>query len=237
MDFVYINSIGSIIDKPNNANADAIAIQNRQRDLMYVRFELCHANVNRNKDQFFSEELSSGFKTAIAKPINWEHTNEVIGHIYESEYIPFTPETASEVVDTNTDKIVCNGVIYKYKFPARAREIEKRYEDGNLFFSMETYFQRAKCSTCGELFPADGPYCEHLTSRRANGSTTARGLMGLTFAGAGCVGTPADDARGLAIAKHDIIDITDLMEFCGSRFTVADYINYLDLLRSLKYDK
>lgn len=228
----YIQVPSYIVDRPDTAAAEEIAVAHKAKDLMYVKFELMHANINRNKDQFTPEELKSNFKTAIAKPINWEHTNEIIGHIYESEFIPFDGATASEI-DTKTDKVICHGVVYKYRFPARASEIVARHDKSNLFFSMETYFDKVQCSQCEETFTPDGVYCEHLKNRFQSTSVAARKLLGINICGAGCVKNPADDARGLSIAsQYNKIDIVDLMSVLGTKFSIATYINFVDLLRA-----
>jgi len=227
----YIRVPSYIVERPNTAAAEEISVGHKAKDLMYLKFELMHANTNRNKDQFTPEELQTNFKTAIAKPINWEHTNEIIGHIYESEFIPFDGTTASEV-DIKTDKVVCHGVIYKYRFPARASEIVARHDKSNLFFSMETYFDKVQCSQCEEIFAPSGVYCDHLKNRYQSGAIAARKLLGINICGAGCVKSPADDARGLSIAsRNNQIDIVDLMSVLGAKFTIADYINFVDLLR------
>lgn len=220
---------GYITDMPETEEAKAIAAANKNRDLMYIRFELCHANTNRNKDTFTSEDLQNSYMTAVAKPIAWGHTNELIGHIYHSEYVPF--EGAEGSVDTNTDKIVCDGVVYKFRFPARAREIKNRYDAGKLFFSMETYFDKAKCSQCQAEFSPDGPYCEHLAKRYSPDASASRILVNPLFTGVGCVENPADDARGLAVASTRF-NIVPLMEALGSRFDINDYITYMDLVRT-----
>jgi hypothetical protein len=226
--FIPILLTSFIVDKPDTEASDVIASAHKQKDLMYVKFELCHANVNRNKDEFLPEDLKSAYQTAVAKPITWEHTNEIIGHIYESEYVE-APTQASSDVDTNTDKIVCSGVIYKYRFPTRAREMKSRFEEDKAFFSMETYFEKAECSECGEQFHPDGPYCEHLKNRFNGNSKASRRLRTPHFAGAGSVKRPADDAKMLTIASHKTFDIP-LIEMLGTRFTVAEYIEFMDLV-------
>jgi hypothetical protein len=218
---LYLETKASLIE-PNKV----IASKFHTKDLMYIRLELCHANINRNKDQFLSEELQKSYKTIADKPINWEHTSEVIGHIYSSEFVEYDKESKAEV-DIKTDKIVAEGVVYKYKFPHRAKEIAKRHEGDNLFFSMETYFEKAKCSICGEEFENERDYCPHLAGRYDKGSEATRVLIGNLFSGVGCVGNPADDARGLAIASQKHNRIKTLMNIFGDKFTVRDYLEFI----------
>lgn len=223
MDFhmpLYVETKASLIE-PN----EEVAKKLHTKDLMYVKLELCHANINRNKDQFLSEELQKSYQTIEDKPINWEHTSEIIGHIYNSEFVPYKDD-AKAGVDINTDKIVAEGVIYKYKFPQRAKEIAKRYDNNRLFFSMETYFEKARCSVCGQEFESETTYCTHLKNRFDTADAT-RILIGNLFSGVGCVQNPADNARGLAIAAQKKNRIVDLVKILGNKFSIRDYLNFI----------
>jgi len=223
---LYLEAKAELMQEPYSEASEAFA-KKHTKDLMYVKLELCHANINRNKDEFLSSELKQSYKTIIDKPINWEHTSEVIGHVYASEFIK---SEAKADVDINTDKIVAEGVIYKYKFPQRAKEIAKRYDRNDLFFSMETYFDKAKCSICEKEFVSEMDYCRHLNSRYSATSEVSRILLGNLFSGVGCVENPADDAKGLAIASRNK-SVQTLMEFFGDRFTLGDYFEFLTKIR------
>lgn len=216
-----------IFEKPMDEAAEAIA-KKITKDLMYIKFELLHANVNRNKDNFLPEELKVAYNTIVNKPINWEHRpSENIGHIYNSEYIPYEESAEASTVDIKTDKIVCEGVIYKYKIPARAKEIQERHQKKDLFFSMETYFDEAECSVCGQRFDHEGAYCTHLSNRFNGGSNTSRILRGLLFGGAGCVENPADDAKGLVLANQKKHMIANLIDVFGTNFTAEEYLKFM----------
>lgn len=218
----YLNTNVTLINQPTTQEGEAIAKRLHTKDLMYVMFELCHANINRNHDEFLPKELYESHDTIIDKPINWEHTSEVIGHVYNSQYV----KHAEADVNTNTDKIICEGVVYKYKFPNRAKTMLERYEDKRLFFSMETYFEKAKCSICEKEFNWENEYCEHL-KRRFDGSGAARILLGNLFGGVGCVSNPADDARGLSIASRKILTVRKMIDIFGDRFSPEEYIKVL----------
>lgn len=222
---LYLETKVSLIP-PN----EEVASKQHTKDLMYIKLELCHANINRNKDQFLSEELRKSYGTIVDKPINWEHSSEVIGHIYNSEFVKYDKESAADV-DIKTDKIVAEGVIYKYKFPKRAEEIAKRYEKNDLFFSMETYFEKAQCSACDKEFESEKNYCSHLLGRYNRGSEVTRKLLGNLFSGVGCVGNPADDARGLAIASRNHNQVKNLIDIFGDRFSIRDYLEFISRMR------
>ncbi len=195
----------------------------KNKDLLYASLVLCHANVNSNKDEFEEEDLSSSFGTIKLKPVNWEHDDdEIIGTVYDSEF-----------VDDEKDEdpfIRAFAVIYKYKFPERAEEMKKRHSEGELFFSMEVWFESATCSECGANYPDPKDYCEHLRGRFENQSFS-RKLKGLTFGGVGVVENPADKgANSLSVAKITRPDGTESCFNCPEEINVMD-INLLEMVR------
>jgi regulator of replication initiation timing len=171
-------------------------------DLLYTSFKMCHANTNDNRDAFEDEELDANFDTAKFKPINLEHDDdEIVGTIYDTDYIK-----EPEKDDDDFAYVKSFGVIYKKKFPEVAEEVIKRYKEGNLFYSMEAWFDSAVCSECGEEFKASADYCEHLNNRFEANAGTSRILRGITFGGCGIVENPADKgATNLSLAReHDV---------------------------------
>jgi hypothetical protein len=182
----------------------------KQKDLMYVRFALAHEGTNKNRDHFNRSELKAATKTPVLKAINWEHGEPVIGTIYRSRYLEVEdPSFASASKDGKRGRIECEAVIWKYRYPAHAKDMLERYKEGKLKFSMETYFSKCTCTECGEIFQSkehsEGTYCDHLNYRKTPGleAKAARSLQGNVFGGAGVVGNPADvDAGALAIAKE-----------------------------------
>jgi hypothetical protein len=184
-------------DSINSAFA-GMKIDNKQEDLMYVKFKLVHADINKNKDEFKVEELKPARRTPILKLVNWQHKEPSIGAIYKSEYAVGS--------DGEKDYLDCLAAISKYKYKDYAKIIAERHAAGNLFFSMETYFKEAECSICHELFANSEDYCEHLKTRFEPESKASRILRGLTFAGAGVVDNPADVLAGslaLASSNHE----------------------------------
>jgi len=182
--FLTLTSTARVISSSSEWGSDFLAQEaeklslQKQPDLMYIEHKLVHANVNKNRDEFKLEELKIAEKSPVLKLVNWEHSEENIGTIFASKLID-SPENEDE------DPYLLVGVaISKAKFPLKAREIQERHLKNELYFSMETYFKRAECSTCGSNF-SEGPdtYCEHLQDRLSLGSSTSRILRGLTFAG------------------------------------------------------
>ena len=198
----------------------------RNKDLLYIRFVLCHEGINANNDEFLFEELEQNFDTALFKPVNWEHRkHEIIGCIYDSKFI--TEEDDTSKAKDFKPHIVCDAVVYKYQFPVKAQVMQERYERGDLSFSMETWFESAQCSVCESSFEKQDKYCDHLKDRFSANSTVSRILKNMTFAGAGVVSKPADkDAVGLSVAAKTLRDET-------VEFIVQDIGNFDDMIAVL----
>jgi hypothetical protein len=131
----------------------------------------------------------------------------VIGTIYKSEYQE-VEANGFESDDGKRGRIVCEGVVWKYRYPAYAAEVIERHMNSKLFVSMETYFAKCTCSECNQEFLSkdhtEGTYCEHLNYRRLNENSKAyRVFADNIFGGTGVVRNPADvDAAALALARE-----------------------------------
>lgn len=197
--------------KPEEIDDDKLAKAGlkRNKDLLYVRFKLCHEGANKNKDFFDKEELRENFDTALFKPINWEHNKQqILGCIYDAQFVDPSDD---DQADANNSKafVLCDAVIYKYQFPVKAQIIKERFDQNRLKFSMETWFEKAQCSECDSSFESHSDYCDHLKNRTTASSTTNRILRGITFGAAGIVKRPADiDAVGLAVAREHLSEET-----------------------------
>jgi hypothetical protein len=184
------------------------------KDTIKVKFKLCHANANANRDRFTVGELENSYKTAKGKAICYGHKKTyIIGFISSSTFVDTENKKAIAFDGNLTDDlsaygcydgedsfIYCEGIIWKSRFPVETAEVIEDFELGNLYFSMESYFDKCKCSVCGSVAYSIDEYCEHLKTRFQNG--TDRILMGCTFTGSAKVDSPADkDAVGLAAAS------------------------------------
>lgn len=188
-------SIDGYIDGVNTALA-ALGVEHKQDDLMYIKFKLVHAGVNKNKDEFLEEELIRAEKTPILKLLNWAHLDPSIGVIYRSVYRKSDNEL-------ERDYLECYAAISKFKYRKQAEEVLRRYNSKNLFFSMETFFKEAECSVCHGVFEDEEQYCQHLRNRFVSMGNVSRILHVLNFAGAAVVTSPADiNAEALALASE-----------------------------------
>lgn len=161
-----------------------------QKDMLYVEFKLVHVGTNGNKDHFELKETKAAYPTILYKPIDWEHENPTIGAIYRSEFVE-KPDDPNE-----NPYIHCNGVVWAWRYPEYAQEIRNRDKLGELTFSVETWYEKARCSECGKTFAKNDAYCEHLKSR-FNDNDYSRHLVNYFFGSAGVVRVPADsEAEG-----------------------------------------
>lgn len=119
----------------NLAVASIEVPKQKDRDLLYIVFKLCHEGPNANHDYFTADILKQSYATCVNKPINWEHGRVCFGFIDKSEL-------AQE--DDGTYYVKCGGYVWKYNFPTIANEITNGFADGTLKVSMECYYRDAE---------------------------------------------------------------------------------------------
>lgn len=176
--------------------AKAAKLEDVDPDLLPVSFKLVHANQNKNKDAFDKADLSVAKDTPKLKPLNWQHAEPIIGVMYDSEFVEASSEEDAH--------LLVDSVVYKYRYPEYANEIVDRYNEDNLYFSMEVWFTEAECSVCHHVASKKEDYCEHLKSRTMPGSTASRILRGIVFGGAGVVDNPADtQAKSVSLGNNN----------------------------------
>jgi len=206
---IVISTAARIIQNPKSENSEAIANKHQNSDIMYVEFILCHADANDNQDRFTSEDMSQSYKTIINKPLNWEHKSKYnIGTHFDSKFVSIAELSEEEkayygeIDPLKYDFIVVQAAIWEYKFPEEARIMREREAEKTLTFSMENYFEFAKCSTCGEEWAIGRAfdYCDHMLTRRQD-KKTDRIFINSNFVGSATTKTPADkDSKSLALA-------------------------------------
>src|SRR3990172_2587513 len=73
-----------------NARHDKLVgslVEGSVKDDIHLGFVLCSVGSNLNSDGFDEEGLSNDYNTAQHQRIDWEHTNETIGVIRDSEFV------------------------------------------------------------------------------------------------------------------------------------------------------
>jgi uncharacterized protein with GYD domain len=184
-----------------------------QMDLLYVESCLVsaglRAGVNDNDDIFTREEAWAARHTPALKPLNWQHQDkDIVGVMYsvqardlDGNILDFDDDTPPSVdFDLWTE-----AVVFRLIHQERANEIEARVKAGDLFVSMEAWFDNYQYG----LFEKDGTLCqtiarnkstafldEHLRANRGDGlyegKRIGRVLSSITFGGCGFVDRPAN---------------------------------------------
>lgn len=189
------------------------ALENKQEDLLYFKAVYATCGFNLNDDVFLKDEFWQARHSPVLKPVNWQHTdNDILGVIYavEAQYLDGTSiDVENEKVPEEDFELIVYGVIYKYTFAERAAEIEKRSNAGELFVSMESWFndftyvlldEDESTITVVERNSSTAALDAYLRcaggSGYYNGKRVGRGLMGLTFGGMGIVDQPANPRSG-----------------------------------------
>jgi hypothetical protein len=189
-------SIEILRDEDIDSSALAQAKLQKQPDTVYVRFKLAHVGANKNRDGFKKKDLKSRAKTIVNKPLDWEHSEPIIGTIYSAKFIDMG-ESSKAGKNGDRDHVLVEAAIWKTRNKEEVEEVLERYNDGTLAFSMEAYFSECECSVCGSKFKSkanrDGSYCEHLNSRLdASSGGATRYLTNFFFGAASVVESPAD---------------------------------------------
>lgn len=180
-----------------------------QIDLLYVKSVLVTEGINDNDDVFLKDELWAARATPILKPSNWQHSDtEIIGVVYSVEAQDINKNVISldsEEPPKEAYEFITEAAVFKLIFPEKAKEIAARYAKGNLYVSMEAWFDDFDYA----LYDKNGNL-EKLIARnketafldknlRANGGTglyegkrLGRALRNITFGGFGFVDRPAN---------------------------------------------
>jgi hypothetical protein len=185
-----------------------------QIDLMYVRSCLVTSGMNANDDVFLRNEMWNARHTPVMKPANWQHKDkDIVGVVYSIE----ARDLNGNVLDFNKDtppdtpyEYWTEAVVFKLIHGDRAAEIEERAAKGNLFVSMEAWFDDYDYALVRDNEPAKiiarNDNTTFLDSYlRSNGGggkyesvRIGRALKNITFGGFGFVDVPAN--------KRSVID-------------------------------
>lgn len=184
-----------------------------QMDLMYVESCLVSAGnrvgINDNDDIFTSAETWAARCTPVLKPLNWQHNDkDIVGVMYSVQARDLNGNILDISGNTppSTDfDLWTEAVFFKFIHANRADEIQARAQAGNLYVSMEAWFDDYHygiCNTDGVLNEivnrekSTAFLDQHLRAYKGSGSyegkRIGRVLKSITFGGCGLVDRPAN---------------------------------------------
>jgi hypothetical protein len=195
-----------------------------QSDLLYVRSVLVTAGMNGNDDVFYNSELWQARLSPVLKPMNWKHNeNEIIGVMYNVFARDLATGKSIDMDIENYDKpfeLITESVVYKLLFPDRASEIIQQSKAGELFVSMETWFDDYDYAVFRDdkmikviQRDTDTAFLDHKLKAFSGDGTfefqdgqvgrIGRGLRKLNFGGCGFVPCPANDRSVIEAVGDD----------------------------------
>lgn len=201
-----------------------------QMDLLYVKSCLVsagnRAGINHNDDIFTAEEAWAARKSPVLKPLNWQHDDkDIVGVMYTVQ----AQDLEGNILDFDSEEppadefdLVTEAVIFRLIHAERAQEVEQRTKAGDLFVSMEAWFDDyhyGLCDSTGNLSKIvarneDTSFLDkHLRSCHGTGTyrdpesgqdmRIGRVLRSVTFGGCGLVDNPANE-------RSDIYEVNTL---------------------------
>ena len=211
------------IPKELSSSSTFNEVFNQRDDLVLLDLILVVEGVNKNGDEFIASELAENYKSIIGMPLTEEHMpQEIQGVFYDASLVEIDV-LKPESEETEKKKAVrAKAVFYKHRFPDEADVLIGRAIQGKLRFSMECYFQKARCSTCGEEHESLWDYCDHLWERFDPESNTSRILVGIKFVGGSYVRHPAEDAAVL-LDFEDVSEANLLAAAASEKQTLYHY--------------
>jgi len=233
--------ITAAFSKLSNTLDTSVDDLRNQADLLHVEAVLVSEGINENDDAFLRAELKRAISSPILKPMNWQHKDDqILGAMYAVEARDLEGNVlAAEEIEEQPIELVIQGVVW-HSLPhikSTASEIVQRIEKGDLFVSMECWFDDydyGLYTQAGELFDCieRKPETAFLDGRlRANGGTgtyngmrIGRALSGVSFGGVAFVDRPAN--RRSFILNHFAFDpLAEVEEVeAGSNDLIQDQV-------------
>lgn len=145
-------------------------------------------NANSNGQYWSLDDLRLKGATVNHSPMNIGHeSSSIVGTYVASEMIYPASATGHAYIETVA-------AMWKFYFPKEYEKIQKAFDEGSLFQSMECIADSVTCvgteEACGQTFAYSGPwggYCEHISD-----GTAYRQLNNPTFVGGGLIIPPLE---------------------------------------------
>ena len=219
-----IDKLKEVLASTSGGDEIALAENQNQFDLYYVKSILVSTGWNKNDDVFDPKELWEARKTPEDKPFNFMHNEkDIIGHITANQVIDFDGDSVDEgdADIPNRFNIMTSAVIYTewsdVEQKERMQKIVAEIEEGKWFVSMECLFpdfDYALATADGETKvvkrnEASAFLTKHLRSYGGDGKyedyKVGRLLRNLSFSGKGLVSQPANP-RSVILEGNDFFD-------------------------------
>ena len=221
----------SVLDSFKSNASEFLSIAGTEDDDVYHTYSiLVTSSWNRNDDVFGNDEVWAARKTPQYKPANLEHDEKkIIGSIISSwpvddEFNLIDESSAMEDLP-NKMHILVSSVIYRQwqdpEYKARAEELIRKIEHGEMFVSMECIFRgfdyAVQAPDGNKHIVARNEETAFLTRHlRSYGGTgeyqdhkVGRMLRNITFSGKGFVEKPAN-------TESVIFDNDEIFDFAGA---------------------
>ena len=218
-----VDELKQVLASSKDGEELAIAENQDQFDLYYIKSILVSTGWNKNDDVFDPKELWEARNTPEDKPFNFMHDEkDIIGHITANEVVDFDGNLLQEDNDIpDRFNILTSAVIYTEWSDVEQRErmhnIVAEIEGGKWFVSMECLFpdfDYALAKENGETKvvkrnEASAFLTKHLRSYGGDGIyedyKVGRLLRNLSFSGKGLVSKPANP-RSVILEGNDFFD-------------------------------
>ena len=219
-----MEKIKKVVAKNAQAEDLAVAQNEDQFDLYYLKSILVSTGWNKNDDVFDPKELWLARDTPEDKPFNYMHDEkDIIGHITGNIVVGFDGQEIDLETEEipNTFNILTTSVIYTewsdHSQRSRMQKIVSEIEDGKWFVSMECLFpdfDYALADSDGSIKvvprnEASAFLTKHLRSYGGNGKyqdyRVGRLLRNVSFSGKGLVSKPANP-RSVILEGNEFFD-------------------------------
>lgn len=218
----------------------------KQPDLQYIKFVMAAEGTNRNGFILSRDDLTNGFESAQMKPIDVEHSNNIVGHIYDSGLRGKNGKvsTKSNSIDNaaleSPLEVIGAGVIYKDQFPETAQKVYQSAITHEYAMSMECSMEDCTYILGNEEIARDNPsfylYEEaYRTKTPIGGETVKRKPINPRFGGLGIVKVPAEIKAQIAEAAE--LASVSLDEGPEGDITIYDTPSNMTVPRGTELDK
>lgn len=251
-DSVFLHASAKLLDDNRDVASSAWAydkiIPNKQ--IKWIMANYVEAdNANRNNQYWSLDDLRLAQPTVSYTPLNMNHhAKNIIGTIVSSEMQYPTQDSASDAIFNPYIEVL--GAMWKFYNPDEIKEVEKAYDAGALFISMECISDTVSCvgseTACGETFDYAGPispsYCNHINNRTSNIQFNDPNFL------AGGLITPPNrpgwkDAYANDIAKHTTDEESDRLltaikaEAPGADLTIDEWESMMYAVQLQRFSK